>query len=44
MIDILLDALLDVLKLIPFLYLSFVIMELIEHKLNNQKNRPEIKE
>ena len=37
MIDILLDALVDVLKLIPFLFLSFIIMELIEHKLNNQK-------
>ena len=42
MIDILLDALLDVLKLIPFLYLSFVIMELIEHKLNNQKKLDKI--
>ena len=37
MIDILLDALIDVLKLIPFLFLSFIIMELIEHKLNNKK-------
>lgn len=37
MLDIFLDALIDVLKLIPFLFISFVIMELIEHKLNNKK-------
>ena len=37
MLDILLDALIDVLKLLPFLFLSFAIMELIEHKLNNKK-------
>lgn len=35
--DSLLDAFLDVLKLIPFLFISFIVMELIEHKLNNQK-------
>jgi len=28
---------LEVLKLIPFLFISFVIMELIEHKVNNKK-------
>ena len=32
-----LDALIDVLKLIPFLFLSFIIMELIEHKFNDKK-------
>ena len=32
-----LDALIDTLKLIPFLFVSFIIMELIEHKLNNKK-------
>ena len=37
MLDILLDALIDVLKLIPFLFLSFIIMELIEHKFTNKK-------
>ena len=36
MLDVLLDAIVDVLKLVPFLFLSFVIMELIEHKLNNK--------
>ena len=38
MTEILLDATLDMLRLIPFLFLSFIIMELIEHKLNNKKN------
>ena len=38
MIDVLLDAIIDVLKLIPFLFISFLIMELIEHKLNNKKS------
>lgn len=32
-----LDALIDTLKLIPFLFVSFIIMELIEHKLNNKQ-------
>lgn len=31
-----LDALIDSLKLIPFLFVSFALMELIEHKLNNK--------
>lgn len=38
MLNILLDASIDVLKLIPFLFVSFLIMELIEHKLNNKKS------
>ena len=41
MLDTLLDAVIDVLKLLPFLFLSFVIMELIEHKLNNKKKLTE---
>ena len=41
MLDILFDALIDVLKLIPFLFVSFLIMELIEHKMNNQKKLTE---
>ena len=32
--EVILDGLLDTLKLIPFLLLSFLIIELIEHKLN----------
>ena len=35
--EFLLDALLDTVKLLPFLFISFIIMELIEHKLNNKK-------
>ena len=30
-------SILDALKLIPFLFISFIIMELIEHKLNNKR-------
>lgn len=36
MIDILKDSLIDLLKLIPFLFISFLFMELIEHKINNK--------
>lgn len=37
MLDIILDALVDTLKLIPFLFISFLLMELIEHKLKNKQ-------
>ena len=36
MIDIVLDTLIDALKLIPFLFVAFYIMELIEHKLSDK--------
>ncbi len=36
MIDLLLDSLLDTLKLIPFLFLTYLFMEYIEHKTNNK--------
>ncbi len=39
--EIIIDSLLDTLKLIPFLLISFLIMELIEHKLNNKKKLSE---
>ena len=35
-------SLLDAIKLIPFLFISFIIMELIEHKLNNKKKLTKI--
>lgn len=35
--EILIDTILDSIKLIPFLLLAFLIIELIEHKLNNKK-------
>ena len=37
-----LEALLDAIKLIPFLFISFIIMELIEHKLNNKSKLKKI--
>ena len=36
MIDIILDTLIDSLKLLPFLFIAFLIIELIEHKLNKK--------
>lgn len=36
MLDFILDALLDVLKIIPFLFLTFFILEFLEHKLNKK--------
>ena len=35
--ELILEAILDTLKLLPFLFISFVLMELIEHKLNNKR-------
>ena len=34
--DIVIDTLIDGLKLIPFLFIAFLIIELIEHKLSNR--------
>lgn len=34
--EIILDTLLDSLKIIPFLFIAFLIIELIEHKLTNK--------
>ena len=39
MIDIILDTLVDGLKLLPFLFIAFLIIELIEHKLNKQTKK-----
>lgn len=36
MLDILLDTLIDCLKLIPFLFIVFLIMEFIEHRISNK--------
>ena len=41
-IHVLEHSLLETLKLIPFLFISFIIMELIEHKLNNKKKLKKI--
>ena len=37
MIDIVVDTLIDLLKIIPFLFIAFIIMEYLEHKVNNKK-------
>ena len=35
--EILLDTIMDSLKLLPFLFVAFLIIELLEHKINNKK-------
>ena len=39
MIDALLDALIDSLKLFPFLFITFLIMEYLEHKMTNKNKK-----
>lgn len=39
MLDVLLDSLIDVLKLIPFLFVAFIILEYIEHKLSKKNEK-----
>ncbi len=39
MLDIIIDTLLDVLKIIPFLYLSFLLIEIIEHKFSDKSEK-----
>lgn len=39
MLDILLDSILDVLKLLPFLFIAFLIIELIEHKFHDKSKK-----
>ena len=39
MMDILIDTIIDTLKLVPFLFVSFILMEVIEHKLNNKSKQ-----
>ncbi len=43
MLDILLDAGIDTLKLIPFLFITYLIMEYLEHKLSD-KSKEKIKQ
>lgn len=37
MLDIILDTVLDTLKLIPFLFVTFIVIEYLEHRINNEK-------
>ena len=39
MLDVLLDSLIDLLKLIPFLFVAFLIIEYIEHKLSKKNEK-----
>ena len=36
MIDIIVDTIIDVLKLIPFLFVAFLLIEVLEHKLTSK--------
>ena len=40
MLDIIKDTLIDGIKLLPFLFIAFLIIELVEHKLSNKKSFP----
>ena len=39
MLDILLDTLVDLLKIIPFLFIAFLIMEYLEHRVNKKSDK-----
>ncbi len=39
MIDVLLDGLIDTLKLLPYLLITFLILEYIEHKLSKKNHK-----
>ena len=43
MMDILLDALIDTLKLMPYLLVTFLLLEYLEHKLNKKNEKALIK-
>lgn len=39
MLDSIIDALIDTLKLIPYLFITFLVLELLEHKLSNKNEK-----
>ena len=39
MLDVIIDSLIDVLKLIPFLFIAFLILEYIEHKMSKKNEK-----
>ena len=39
MLDIIKDTLIDGIKLLPFLFIAFLIIELVEHKLSNKTQK-----
>ena len=38
MVEVILDTLIDLLKIIPFLFFAFILMESLEHKVKNRKS------
>ena len=40
MLDCILDALIDTLKLLPYLLVTFLFLEFIEHKLSKKNEKP----
>lgn len=43
MIDVIIDTLIDILKIIPFLFICFLLMEFIEHKINESSKEKIVK-
>ncbi len=39
MLDIIIDSLIDTLKLLPYLFITFILLELLEHKLSKRNER-----
>ena len=39
MIDIILDTIIDGLKLFPFLFIAFLMLEMFEHKISNKNKK-----
>lgn len=37
MLNLIIDALIDTIKLLPFLFITFILIEYLEHKINNKK-------
>ena len=38
MLDIVIDTILDLLKIIPFLFVAFLLMEYLEHSISKKRN------
>ena len=43
MMDVIMDGLIDTLKLLPYLFITFILLEFIEHKLSNKNRKVLIK-
>ena len=40
MLDVILDTLIDSIKLLPFLFITYLLMEYIEHKMKHKSKQP----